>query len=325
MSLYEHTPVLREGFLQVSPIHRIFYQVFGQESGPPCVFLHGGPAAGCNPTRAHRFFDPNFYKIVVFDQRGSGRSEPNAGVDLEAAIQDNNTWSIVEDIEKLRVFLNVEVWHLVFGGSWGSTLALAYSQAYPAMVKSLVLRGIFLFLQEDMDWLFQIGGVSEIYPDKFEEYVTIIPEEERHDMIAAYYKLLTSPDEATRFDAARRFAGWELQVSKVFVDQTRISEVLGEPRSFAPFALFECLFFKEKGFLRSNTQLLDEAHKIAHIPTIIIHGRQDVVCRPSAAWKLHKLLPKSQIEYIPSAGHSDSEIGIEEALVRATNAMRTIV
>lgn len=214
-SLYEHTPVVSEGFLEVSDVHRIFYQVFGQSTGPACVFLHGGPAAGANPERAHRFFDPNFYKIVVFDQRGCGRSEPNAGVNLELAMEDNNTWSIVEDIEKLRKHLDIDIWHLVFGGSWGSTLSLAYSQSYPAVVKSLVLRGIFLFLKEDMDWLFQIGGASEIYPDAFEEYVSIIPEEERHDMIAAYYKRLTSPDEEIRFDAARRFAGWELKISKV--------------------------------------------------------------------------------------------------------------
>ena len=214
-ALYAHTPCLSEGFLEVSPVHRIFYQVHGQADGPAAVFLHGGPAAGCNPDRAHRFFDPSFYKIVTFDQRGSGRSEPNAGVDTVAAMTDNNTWTIVEDIEKLRKHLNIPIWHLVFGGSWGSTLALAYSQTHPTMVKSMVLRGIFLFLKEDMAWLFECGGASSIYPDKFEKYVSVIPEDERHNMIEAYYKRLTSKDEAVKFEAAKRFVEWEISISKV--------------------------------------------------------------------------------------------------------------
>jgi proline iminopeptidase len=196
-------------------VHSIFYQVHGQQDGPAAVFLHGGPAAGCNPTRAHRFFDPSFYKIVTFDQRGSGRSEPNAGVDTEAAMTENNTWTIVEDIEKLRIHLDIPIWHLVFGGSWGSTLSLAYCQSHPLMVKSMVLRGIFLFLQEDMDWLFECGGASNIYPDKFEKYASIIPQSERGQMIEAYYKLLTSKDDAVKFEAAKRFVEWEISISKV--------------------------------------------------------------------------------------------------------------
>lgn len=324
-SLYKHTPVLTEGFLEVSPIHKIFYQVFGQRDGPACVFLHGGPAAGSSPTRAHRFFDPSFYKIVVFDQRGCGRSEPNAGVDLKQAMTDNHTWTIVDDIEKLREHLAIPVWHLVFGGSWGSTLALAYSQTYPAMVKSLVLRGIFLFLKEDMDWLFQIGGASEIYPDKFEKYVSFIPEEERGDLITAYHKRLVSEDDAVRFEAARRFVGWEMSINKVTLDEKRLADVLSEPRAFTPFAFFECLFFKDGGYLRSPEQLLEDCPKISHLPVAIIHGRQDIVCRPSAAWKLHSRLPHSTVEFIANAGHSDSEPGLEEALVRATNNMKKIV
>mmetsp|Transcript_1595 Transcript_1595/g.2545 ORF Transcript_1595/g.2545 Transcript_1595/m.2545 type:complete len:333 (-) Transcript_1595:111-1109(-) len=325
-ALYDHTPVVSEGFLQVSPVHRIFYQVYGQDydTAPAAVFLHGGPAAGCDPLRAHRFFDPSFYKIVVFDQRGSGRSEPNAGVDTEKAMEDNNTWTLVEDIEKLRIHLSIPYWQLVFGGSFGSSLSLAYSQTYPSMVKSLVLRGIFLFLQEDMDWLFEVGGASEIYPDKFERYVGLIPEEERGNMIAAYRKRLTSTDDEVRFEAARRFVEWELNISKVHVCEERIKKTLSNARSFAPFALFECVFFEQKGYLTSPTQLLDNCSRIAHIPCTIVHGRQDIVCRPTCAWQLHKRLPLSTVEFIPNAGHSDSEPGTEAALVKATDAMKAL-
>ena len=326
MDLWPHTPVLSEGFLQVSPIHRLFFQVYGQDApdAPAAVFLHGGPAAGCDPLRSHRFFDPSYYKIVVFDQRGSGRSEPNAGVDIEHAMMDNNTWTIVEDIEKLRIHLNISVWHVVFGGSWGSTLALAYSQTHTRYVKSLVLRGIFLFTQSDMDWLFETGGASELYPDKFEKYVSLIPEEERGSLIEAYHKRLTSTNEETRLEAARRFVEWELSISKVIVDTERLSRVLSDAKSFAPFALFECTFFKDKGYLRNSSQLLDDCWKISHLPVAIVHGRQDIVTRPSGAWALHKALPKSSISFIECAGHSDSEHGTERALVLAVDKMKQV-
>jgi len=214
-------------------------------------------------------------------------------------------------------------WHIVFGGSWGSTLALAYTEAYPERVHSLILRGVFLFDHESIKWLFQ-RGASEMYPDAWDKYIGDIPAGERGDLLGAYYRRLVSTDMTIRNKAARAFVEWELTISKLFVDERQINTLLEDVKFYAPFALFECHYFVHGGWFKSEHQLLDDVHKIAHIPTAIIHGRQDIVCRPRAAFELQKRIKNCTLEFIFDAGHSDSEPGIVDALVRATDRFKTL-
>jgi len=279
-------------------------------------FLHGGPGAGSSP-RSRRFFDPSFYRIVVVDQRGAGKSTPNA------SLENNTTWDLVDDIERIRKHLHIEKWHIVFGGSWGSTLALAYSQTYPERVTSLVLRGVFLFDDESMKWLFQ-RGASEMYPDAWDKYISEIPAGERGDLLGAYYRRLTSEDITIRNKAARAFVEWELTISKLFADEKQIQQLLEDVKFYAPFARFECHYFIFGGWFNSENQLLEGCSKIAHIPCAIVHGRQDIVCRPRAAHELQKRLKNCTLEFIFDAGHSDSEPGIVDALVRATDRFKDL-
>lgn len=297
--------------------HRLYYEQSGNPLGPPVVFLHGGPGAGSS-ARSRRNFDPEFYRIVVFDQRGAGKSTPNA------SLINNTTHHLVEDIERLRNHLEVQKWHIVFGGSWGSTLSLAYAEKYPERVGSLVLRGIFLFDQSSIKWLFQ-GGASEMYPDAWDRYIAPIPAGERGDLLGAYYRRLTSDNMVVRNQAARTFVEWELTISKLFSDESLISSLLKDEKFYAPFARFECHYFVHGGWFETEHELLDNVHKIAHIPCAIIHGRQDIVCRPRAAYELHKKMKNSTLEFIFDAGHSDSEPGIVDALVRATDRMKYLV
>ncbi|MFM7200555.1 MAG: prolyl aminopeptidase [Myxococcota bacterium] len=301
------------GMLAVSPLHRIYYEQCGNPNGLPVVFVHGGPGAGCD--EVHRqFFDPNVYRIVLFDQRGAGRSLPFA------ELEDNHTGALVEDMEKLRETLGIKKW-VVFGGSWGSTLALAYAETCPERVLAMVLRGIFLCRASEIHWFYQ-SGADQIFPDYWEDYIGFIPEAERHDMVSAYYKRLTGSDEAVRLEAARRWSIWEACASKLFISQELLSRYAGDKFALA-FARIECHYFKHDSFLEPE-QLIKNVHRIRHIPAVIVQGRYDIVCPMRSAWDLHRAWPEAALHIVPDAGHSAMESGISKLLMAATNRFRAL-
>ncbi len=306
---YPEIEPYRKGRLKVSALHEIYFEESGNPNGKPVVFVHGGPGSGTDP-KQRRFFDPHRYRIVLFDQRGCGLSTPTA------SLENNTTWDLVEDMEKIRKHLDIEKWQ-VFGGSWGSTLALAYSQSHPEHVSELVLRGIFLLRKKEIDWFYQ-EGASWIWPDAWERYWNHIPADERHDMVGAYYRRLTSPDAKTRTDAARVWSGWEGATSKLFPDAAFIQGY--EEDDFAlSFARIECHYFTNKGFLESEDQLLANIGRIRHIPAIIVQGRYDTVCPMRSAWDLHQAWPEAELIVTPDAGHSAFESANARALVAATD------
>jgi len=256
--------------------------------------------------------DPKIYRIILLDQRGAGKSRPNAS--LEA----NTTWHLVDDLEQLREHLGIERWHVIYGGSWGSTLALAYAQKFATRVASMVLRGIFLFDHEDMEWLFEHGGASEFFPDKFERYKSIIPQGERGSLINAYYRRLTSDNEKERLQTAAHFVEWEMSISTIRApDESDLKEELKEPKFILPFARAETHYFVHGGWFERPSQLLDDCKSIEHIPVAIVHGRYDCVCRPRMAWELHKRLPMSTIQFTDTSGHSSMEPNTVDATIRA--------
>jgi len=311
--LYKYKDAYETGMLQVSKIHNIYWEISGNPNGNPAIILHGGPGGGSDPFY-RGFFDPEYYKIVQIDQRGSGKSQPHA------CLEENTTWDLVNDIEKIREFLKIDKWHTVFGGSWGSTLSLAYSQKYPEKVGHLVLRGIFLLRRKEIEFFYQEGS-SWIFPDYHEVLKNTLPEVERNDILFNYWRRLTGNNDEERLKFAKMWTKWEMATSKLFVDQKNVDK--GEKDEFAlAFARIETHYFVNGGFLEKENQLLEDAHKINHIPTIIIQGRYDVVCPAKSAYELHKLLPNSKLEIIPDAGHSCSEIGIIDGLVRATDEFR---
>ena len=294
------------GRLAVPGGHELHYEECGSPAGKPAVFLHGGPGAGTEP-KHRRFFHPERYRIVLFDQRGCGKSTPHAS--LEA----NTTWDLVADIERLREHLGVERW-LVFGGSWGSTLALAYAQEHPERVTELVLRGIFLLRRAEIEWFYQ-RGASAIFPDHWERYLEPIPEAERSDLVAAYHRRLTSDDPEVRLEAARRWSGWESATSRLLPEAGRPEE-----DAFAlAMARIECHYFVNRGFLATEDQLLRNASRIRHIPGTIVQGRYDVVCPSETAWALHRAWPEADFVLGPDSGHSAFEPGNSRALVAATD------
>ncbi len=300
------------GFLQVSPEHSLYYEESGNPNGKPVVFLHGGPGAGTDPS--HRcFFDPSAYRIILFDQRGAGKSLPHAN------LTDNTTWDLVADIEKIRNHLKVDRW-VVFGGSWGSTLALAYAQTHPDVVLGLVLRGIFLGTNQELRWFYQFGA-HHIYPDEFEKYLHAIPEDERGDLIQAYYKRLTSSDAKERQIAAKAWSGWEGATLRLLFDPSLFSQFTEDFKADA-IARIECHYFVNHCFFKTDTWLLDHVEKIRHIPSTIIHGRYDIICPFETAWRLHKAWPEAKFEVIKDAGHAAGEAGITDALIRATDHLR---
>ena len=313
-TLYDPIEPFDEGTLAVSSIHTLYYEQSGNPEGNAVVFLHGGPGGGTAPDY-RRFFDPAAYRIVVFDQRGSGASTPYA------ELRENTTWDLVADIERLREHLGIEKW-VVFGGSWGSTLALAYAETHPERVKALVLRGIFLLRKKELDWFYQ-KGADAVYPDAWEAYLDVIPLEERGDMVSAYYKRLTSEDEAVRFAAARAWSIWEGSTSKLFPDQNLIDD-FAAPEKAVALARIECHYFLNKGFLDSDNYLLENVDKIRHIPTVIVQGRYDMVCPMISAWDLHRAFPEAELVIVPDAGHSASEKGNTSALVQATDKFREL-
>lgn len=296
--------------LAVDHRHTLYIEECGNPSGLPVVFLHGGPGAGCEPLH-RRFFDPERYRIVLFDQRGAGRSTPHAD------LNDNSTWDLVADLEKIREELRITDW-VVFGGSWGSTLALAYAQRYPERALGLILRGIFLGRPEDIQWLYQ-AGASRLFPDIWERFLEPIPEEEHQDLVQAYYQRLTSDDELERLRAARAWSRWEGATSTLTTKATVI-EHFGEAHLALSLARIEAHYFVNHVFLEPE-QLLRNAERIRRIPGTIVHGRYDVICPVDQAWALARAWPEAELGIIPAAGHAASEPGITDALVRATRLM----
>ena len=300
------------GFLRVSPVHQIYYEQSGNPQGKPVVFIHGGPGGGTVP-KMRRFFDPAAYRIILFDQRGCGRSTPHA------SLEDNHTWALVADMEQLRTHLGIARWQL-FGGSWGSTLALAYAQTHPARVSELVLRGIFTLRQQELQWFYQ-RGCDALFPDAWEHYVAVIPPAERGDLISAYHRRLTSADPQEQLRAARAWSLWEATTSHLLVDENPL-ESFGDDDFALAFARIECHYFINRGFFVSDTQLLDGVPKIQHLPGAIVQGRYDVVCPMETAWALHRRWPQAALVIVPDAGHAAFEVGIAAALVAATDRFR---
>jgi len=298
------------GMLPVSNLHTLYYEECGNPNGKPVVFLHGGPGGGITPDY-RRFFNPDAYRIVLFDQRGCGKSTPHA------ELNENTTWDLVADIEKLRTHLGIDSWQ-VFGGSWGSTLALSYAQTHPEKVTELVLRGIFLCRASELAWYYQ-DGASHIYPDRFEPYRDHIPKAEQGDLMAAYYERLTSDDEKTRLDAARHWTHWEMTTSELITDESKLDKE-EDPHFALAFARIENHYFTHKIFMEDGALLAPEnIEKIRHIPAVIVHGRYDVVCPVKSAWELHKAWPESKLQIIADAGHASTQPGILSALIEATD------
>lgn len=308
-TLYPEIEPFDTGRLKVSPVHELYYEQCGNPKGKPALFLHGGPGGGLVP-EYRRYFNPEVYRVVLFDQRGAGKSTPHA------SIEENTTWHLLEDIERLRERLGIETWQ-VFGGSWGSTLALAYAETHPARARELVLRGIFLCRPKEIKWFYQ-EGASAIFPDVWEKYLNVIPEAERADMVSAYYRRLTSEDEAVRVEAARAWSIWEGSTSKLFFDYSMI-EKFADPEFALAFARIECHYFMNNSFFPTDNYLIEQVDKIRAIPAVIVQGRYDVVCPMMSAWDLHRALPEGELRIIPDAGHSISEPGIIDALVDATD------
>ena len=302
------------GFLKVSALHTIHYEQCGNPKGKPIVFLHGGPGGGIHPDY-RRFFDPKKWRIVLFDQRGCGKSKPYA------ELRENTTWDLVADIEKLRENLGIDRW-VVFGGSWGSTLALAYAQTHPKRVKALVLRGIFMVRRAELEWFYQ-EGTSWIFPDKWQPYWDHIPPRERGDMMKAYYKRLTSPNRKTRLEAAKAWSVWEGSTSKLIVDDGLIKHS-GSAKFAEAFARIECHYFVNRGFLKRDDQLLADAWKLKDIPGVIVQGRYDVVCPMKSAYELHKAWPKARFFVTPDAGHAAAEPGTRSRLIEETERFLTL-
>jgi len=327
-SLYPEVEPFDNGhFETLDGAHSIYYEQCGNPNGIPAIFLHGGPGAGCD-ARSRRFFDPNFYRIVILDQRGSGRSKPNAADDLEASLIGNTTPNLVEDIEVLRLKLGLEQWGCVLGGSWGSTLALAYAQSHPQRCSCIVLRGVFLFGPDEVDYLFSNGGTAGQNPSAWDAYLDFLKdtsedwEREKINPLGAYWKRLTSTDPKLRNAAASAFVGYELSISKTFIDRDLIERCLATPSLLIPFAVMEVHYMINGGFLRRG-QLLDGVDSMMGHRVAIAHGRGDYVCQPKAAWRLTKALEKTgvpvNLEFVSGAGHSDTEPGLVDAMVRATD------
>jgi proline iminopeptidase len=310
--LYPSIEPYRTHRLRVSDVHEIYVEESGNPDGKPVVFVHGGPGGGTDE-KQRRFFDPKAYRIVLFDQRGCGKSTPHAN--LEA----NTTWDLVADMEAIRTHLGIEKWQ-VFGGSWGSTLGLAYAETHPERVTELVLRGIFLLRRQEIQWFYQ-RGCSALFPDAWEDYLAPIPEAERDDLLGAYHRRLTGDDAKVRQECARAWSVWEGRTSCLLPNEDLVARMDGDDFSLA-FARIECHYFMNRGFLRTDAQLLEDAHKIASIPGVIVQGRYDVVCPSESAWALHRAWPNAELTIVRDAGHSAFEPGNIDALVRATDRFR---
>ena len=308
--LYPEIDAYSSGFLQVSELHTIAWERSGNPDGIPVIVIHGGPGGGSQPSY-RRYFNPEKFDIIQFDQRGCGQSTPYA------ELIDNNTHASVSDLEMLREDFGIKRWH-VFGGSWGSTLSLIYAQNHPNRVLSLTLRGIFMCRKSELHWFYQ-DGASHIFPDAFDHYRDHIPKDEQGNLIEAYYSRLTDSDVDVRRSAAREWTRWEMATSRLFPDPEYLDKA--EDLDFAvAFARIECHYFINAIFVE-EAYILNHASKIIDIPTTIVQGRYDVVCPPKSAWELHKALPQSDLIIVPDAGHSMGEVSIARELVKATDAL----
>jgi proline iminopeptidase len=306
---YPEIKPFNQGHLKVSDLHTIYFEEAGNPNGKPIVFVHGGPGGGIDESH-RRFFDPKVWRIVLFDQRGCGKSKPFS------ELKENTTWDLVSDMEKIRNHLKISDW-TVFGGSWGSTLALAYAISHPEKVKGLILRGIFLLREKEIKWFYQ-EGASFIFPDAWEKYLAPIPEVERGDLVSAFYKRLTSNDSKVRSEASRAWSVWEGSTSKLYMDPDFIERFAGDEFADA-FARIECHYFVNKGFFKEDGWLLNNIDKIKHIPAWIVQGRYDVVCPATSAWELSRKWPEAKLHIIADAGHSAGEPGIKSKLIEATD------
>lgn len=296
--------------LAVTEPHVLYVDESGYADGLPVVFIHGGPGAGCDAL-SRRFFDPNLYRIVTFDQRGCGRSTPHASLD------NNTTWDLVADLERIREHLGIDKW-VLFGGSWGSTLALAYAQTHPERVHALLLRGIFLCRPQDFQWFYQ-EGASRLFPDYWEDYLAPIPADERGDLMQAFYKRLTGQDQIAQMHAAKAWSTWEGRTATLRPNRQVVDRFSDSHRALS-IARIECHYFVNNAFLDAD-QLLRDMPKIAHLPGLIVHGRYDVICPLDNAYALHQAWPNSELQIIRDAGHAASEVGITDALVRGADDM----
>jgi proline iminopeptidase len=301
------------GRLAVDAPHEIYFEQYGNPAGKPALFVHGGPGGGTTPAQA-RFWDPSRYRIVLFDQRGCGRSTPHA------SLENNTTWHLVSDMEALREHLGIQRWQ-VFGGSWGSTLALAYAEKHPDRVSELILRGIFTLRRRELEWFYQEGGASRLFPDAFDHYLAVIPPEERGDMMQAYYKRLTGKDEAVRVRAAKAWSLWEA-VTSTLRPSPEMKASMSKDEFALAFARIECHYFVNGGFFERDNQLLEDAKRIRHIPGILVQGRYDVVCPMETAWALHKAWPEAEMYVAQTSGHSAFEPEIVHHLIAATDRFR---
>ena len=308
-SLYPKIKPYNTFQLKVSDLHEIFVEESGNPKGKPVIFLHGGPGGGIEPIY-RQYFNPKKWRIIIFDQRGCGKSTPHA------ELKENTTWNLVEDIEKIRKKLKIDAW-TIFGGSWGSTLSLSYSIMHPDRCDAIILRGIFMLRKKEIDWFYQ-EGCSFIYPDAWEKYLSPIPEEEQHNLVKAYYKRLTSQDKAVRINAARAWSIWEASTSKLIQTEKALHSFDDDGVAEA-FARIECHYFINKGFFENEDWILNNVNKISDKPIEIVQGRYDVVCPMTSAWDLHKRLPNAGFHIIQDAGHSMLENGIQEKLIEITD------
>ena len=311
-TLYPPIEPYETGMLDVGDGHMLYWERCGTPGAKPAVFLHGGPGSGCGPKQRQQF-DPTKYDVLLFDQRGCGRSTPFA------SLEDNTTWHLVQDIERLREMAGIDKW-MVFGGSWGSTLGLSYAQTHPDRVTELVLRGIFLFRQSEVDWLYKYGA-SELYPEGWQDFVGLVQEGERGDVVEAYYRRLTSEDPATRLAAAKAWSMWEGLTVTLLPDLAMLEEFTEDQHAIA-VARIECHYMRNLGWLDHN-QLLENAGKLKGIPGVIVQGRHDCCTPPSAAWALKQAWPEVELEIVPDGGHLFTEPGITDGLVRATDRFAT--
>ena len=309
LSLFPPLEPFNFGFMEKDN-HRIYYEQCGNPDGKPAVFLHGGPGGG-GSTQVRRFFDPDKYHVVIFDQRGCGRSLPHG------CLENNTTWDLVEDIENLKVKLGIKQW-LVFGGSWGSTLALAYSQTYPDSVSEMVLRGIFMLRKKELDWFYQYGA-SNIFPEAWQKFIEPIEHNERDDLMAAYHKIFLSNNEEKKLNAAIAWSRWEGSTSSLSYNPD-MANSFSDPKFALAFALIENHYFVNKGFLEHENQLIESGINIIRdIPTVIVQGRYDIVCPISTAWELSQNWPEAELIVAPSSGHTAFELEITHELIKATN------
>ncbi len=308
--LYPEIAPYNKGRLKVSDIHEIYFEECGNPDGAPVLMVHGGPGGGSNPTM-RRFHDPAHYRIILLDQRGCGHSTPHA------ELEQNTTWDLVADMERLREHLGLEKWQLL-GGSWGSTLSLAYAQTHPERVSQLILRGIFTLRRRELEWFYQ-EGCSWIHPDAFEAYLAPIPEQERGDMMSAYYKRLTSDNRDVQLEAARAWSIWEGTTLSLLHNEERVKHFSQGDYALA-FARIECHYFVHKGFFETDGQLIANAHLLKGIPGVIVHGRYDVVTPLKSAWELARAWPEAELKIVPDSGHAMTEPGIIHELVSATRA-----